>query len=171
MRIIIHSVILMMLVLMVSGCATSETNPSNVSMWDLTGGKKRLDDYLQSRRDELAVLKDSTASLQKRLATQQAELKKVIAASKKKSAEPNTKNEKLYKEVSAKQVDLDEAKAKLNKISQNVRSYDQRISSGKVDNKNEAVLRVAEYQTDLEYQSGVVEKLERDIAKLKSQVK
>lgn len=154
----------------VSACATTETNPSEVSIWDLTSGKGRLDDYLQSRRAELATLKDSTATLQQRLAVQEAKLNKVKAESKSTNSTPTASNDKLYKEVSAKQVELDQAKAKLAKISQNIRRYDERLSSGKIDNKNEAILRVAEYQTDLEYQSDVIDKLDRDIAKLNSQL-
>lgn len=152
--------------LSLSACVTTETNPSEVSMWDLTSGKQRLDDYLQTRRDELASLKDSTSSLEQRLAVQEAQLQKVTAKSKAANPTPTASDDKLYKEVSAKQVELDQAKAKLGKISQNIQRYDERLSSGKVENKNEAILRVAEYQTDLEYQSGVVEKLERDISKL-----
>ncbi|MFT5136628.1 MAG: hypothetical protein ACI9XU_000319 [Arenicella sp.] len=167
----IHFTILASLALTITGCATSETNPSNVGIWDLTGGKQRLDDYLQNRRDDLAVLKTSTASLQQRLAVQKAQLDKVGASSKTSSSAPTARNDRLYKKVGAKRVELDEAKTKLDRISQNIRRYDERLSSGKVDNKNEAVLRVAEYQTDLEYQAGVVDQLEHDIAKLNSQAK
>ena len=167
----IHYTMLASLALAVSACATSETNPSDVSVWDLTGGKQRLDDYLQNRRDDLAVLKTSTATLQQRLAVQNAQLDKVQTDSKSSSSAPGAKNDKLYKEIGAKRIDLDEAKTKLDKISQNIQRYDERLSSGKIDNKNEAVLRVAEYQTDLEYQTGVVDQLERDIAKLNSQAK
>ena len=59
---------------------TNETDPSKVSWYDLWFGQDRLEQHLDSKRQELAGLKTQSEALEQRLADRQQKLEALNAA-------------------------------------------------------------------------------------------
>ena len=101
---------------MISGCATSETDAAKLSTWELLFGRERLQSHLDDKRDRVDRLTDRAVSLSTRLQEKRTVLRQLdaeLAAKARRSGELSDEETSLREELDVERRKLEALRAEL----------------------------------------------------------
>jgi chromosome segregation ATPase len=138
------------LILAAGGCTTQQTDPARVSWGDLIEGR-RLDAYLESRRQELRALDQQSAALAARLDQrrgQLASLNRDLSQAQAKSAASRAELQKINGDVTTAQRELERLSADVERLRQESASL--KLQATTAQERRAAAEQVARQEAELE---------------------
>nr|WP_281722625.1 hypothetical protein [Nitrosomonas nitrosa] len=156
-------------VLLLSGCAaTKETNPSKVNWYDLTIGSDRLEEYIKSRKQELARLEQQSSVLEQRLVQKKIQLQELgtrLQSAEQDSSRSTKELTDLNQEIAIKKAELESVLSRLNQMKAEERQLKENLAhlTGK---KREVDERLVRYELEIEQLESEVVLLEKAIDRI-----
>lgn len=163
-------IILGILLTIFSSCATTmETHPTRVSVGDLVFGRNRLDEYIESRREKLAVMQKEALDLEKRLQKKEQELAALDHKLRNETTvalEVERKQKSIEKEVLDKQFELGKTTQDVVNLRQKLSHQEVLLGNAKEENKRQIREAIAAYEIEIEDLESEVSVLERAVDRI-----
>lgn len=155
------------LLILFTGCATTETDPSKVSWGDLLRSD-RLDAHLDSRRQELTRLEQQSSALERRLLQKQSQLKALdikVQTARNLSESATGELTELNSEIAVKHDELETTLTKLKELRAEEQKLRQSLA-GLNNNKREMDEKLVRYELEIEQLETEVVVLEKAIDRI-----